>query len=75
MIRNYLTVAFRNFLKHKSFTFLNVVGLSIGLMASLLILQYVKYERSYDTFHSNAKNIYREKLARFCFLSQGLQWC
>lgn len=59
MIRNYLTVAFRNFLKHKSFTFLNVVGLSIGLMASLLILQYVKYERSYDTFHSNAKNIYR----------------
>ena len=59
MIRNYLIVAFRNFLKHKSFTFLNVVGLSIGLVASLLILQYVKYEQSFDTFHSNAKDIYR----------------
>lgn len=59
MIRNYLIVAFRNFLKHKSFTFLNVVGLSIGLVASLLILQYVKYEQSFDTFHRNAKDIYR----------------
>ena len=59
MIRNYLKVAFRNFSKQKSFTLLNVTGLTLGMVASLLILQYVKYERSFDTFHSKAKDIYR----------------
>lgn len=59
MIKNYLAIAIRSFLKHKSFTFLNIVGLSLGMVASLLILQYVKYERSYDVFHSKAKDIYR----------------
>jgi len=59
MIINYLKTAFRNFQKHKSFTFLNVLGLALGTAASLLILQYVKYERSFDTFHSKAKDIYR----------------
>lgn len=57
MIKNYLTTAIRSFSKHKSFTILNVIGLSLGMVASLLILQYVKYERSYDTFHSKAKDI------------------
>jgi len=59
MLKNYLTTAFRNFLRHKSFTLLNVIGLSLGMAASLLILQYVKYERSFDTFHSKANDIYR----------------
>jgi putative ABC transport system permease protein len=59
MIRNYLVTAIRSFFKHKSFTFLNVTGLSLGMVASLLILQFVKYERSYDTFHSKAEDIYR----------------
>src|SRR5882762_2872768 len=59
MIKNFITSAIRNFLKHKSFTFLNVIGLSLGLAASLLILQFVKYERSYDMFHSKAGDIYR----------------
>jgi putative ABC transport system permease protein len=59
MIKNYLTIALRSFLKHKSFTFLNIIGLSLGIVASLLIWQYVKYERSFDTFHSKASDIYR----------------
>jgi putative ABC transport system permease protein len=59
MIRNYLLSAFRSFSKHKSFTVLNVTGLSLGMIASLLILQYVKYERSFDTFHTKAEDIYR----------------
>ena len=59
MIRNYILVAFRNFQRQKSYTLLNIVGLSLGLAASLLIFQYVKYERSFDTFHSRAKDIYR----------------
>jgi putative ABC transport system permease protein len=59
MIKNYLIIALRSFFKHKSFTLLNVIGLSLGMVASLLILQYVKYERSYDTFHEKAADIYR----------------
>lgn len=59
MIRNYLKIAFRNILKQKSYTFLNVAGLSLGMAASLLIFQYVKYERSFDSFHTNADRIYR----------------
>jgi len=59
MISNYIKIAFRNFAKQKSYTLLNVIGLSLGMAASLLIIQYVKYERSFDTFHSHAKDVYR----------------
>jgi putative ABC transport system permease protein len=59
MFRNYLVTAFRNFLRHRSFTLLNVTGLTLGMIASVLILQYVKYERSYDAFHRQANDIYR----------------
>lgn len=59
MIRNYIKIAFRNFSKQKSYTFLNIFGLAIGITASLLIFQYVKYERSFDSFHARAKDIYR----------------
>jgi putative ABC transport system permease protein len=59
MIRNYIKIAFRSFRKQKSYTLLNVIGLSLGMAASLLIIQYVKYERSFDAFHSRANDIYR----------------
>ncbi len=59
MLTSYLQTAFRNFLKHKGYTLLNITGLSLGLVASLFIWQYVKYERSYDTFHGKAADIYR----------------
>ena len=65
MIKNYLTIALRSFLKHKSFTALNVIGLSLGMVASLLILQYVKYERSYDAFNSKSADIYRVNYAQW----------
>lgn len=65
MLKNYLTIALRSFLKHKSFTFLNVIGLSLGMVASLLILQYVKYERSFDAFHTKAADIYRVNYAQW----------
>ncbi len=59
MIYNYLKIAIRNFLKRKSFTFLNVVGLSIGMAVALLLFQYVKFERSFDSFHERSEDIYR----------------
>ncbi len=59
MLRNNIKIAFRNFARQRSYTLLNIIGLSLGMAASLLIIQYVKYERSFDTFHSRAKDIYR----------------
>ena len=59
MLRNYLTIAYRNLLKNKVFSLINILGLAIGMAACLLILQYVRFELSYDNFHQNAENIYR----------------
>lgn len=65
MPRNYLLTTLRNISRRKGFTLLNILGLSIGLAASLLILQYVKDELSYDDFHANAQHIYRVQYDRF----------
>ena len=59
MFRNYLLTTFRNITRRKGFSILYVLGLSIGLAASLLILQYVKDELSYDSFHEQADLLYR----------------
>jgi len=59
MIKNYLTVALRNIRKQKFYAWLNVLGLSIGIAASLLITLYVVDELSYDQFHSRSEDIYR----------------
>jgi putative ABC transport system permease protein len=61
LIRNYLLIAIRNFSRQKSYTLLNIIGLSLWTAASLLIMQYVKYERSFDSFHSRAADIYRNQ--------------
>lgn len=59
MIRNYLTITLRNLGKNKISSFINIFGLSLGLVAFLFIMQYVRFERSYEDFHTNAENIYR----------------
>ena len=59
MIRNYLTIAYRNLLKHKIFSFINIAGLAIGLTACLLIFQYVYFELSYDRFHTQKSRLFR----------------
>jgi len=59
MLKNYLKVAFRNFKKHKGFSFINVAGLSIGLACCALILLFIKDELSYDRFHTKADRIHR----------------
>jgi putative ABC transport system permease protein len=59
MFKNYFKTAWRNLMKNKVFSFINIVGLSIGLAACLLILQYVSFELSYDQFNKNADDIYR----------------
>src|SRR5215216_6344617 len=59
MIRNYLKIAFRNLLKHKSISFINLFGLTVGLTCCLLILTYILNEISYDKFNKNADRTYR----------------
>src|SRR6476659_11390838 len=59
MIKNYFKTAWRNLWKYKTFSFINIAGLSIGMAACLLILQYVSFELSYDQFNKNGGDIYR----------------
>ncbi|HEY8927964.1 MAG TPA: ABC transporter permease [Mucilaginibacter sp.] len=59
MIRNYLKTAYRSLLKNKGFTFLNVLGLSVGLATCLLIVFYVVDELRYDRYNTKADRIYR----------------
>lgn len=62
MLRNYISVAYRSLFKNRVFSFLNILGLAIGMAAFLFIIHYVRFERSYESFHENADNIYRVTL-------------
>ena len=62
MITNYLRVAFRNIFKRKGYSLLNIAGLTIGMSCCLLIFHYVSYEKSYDSFEPQSKQIVRVRL-------------
>jgi len=59
MIMTYFRIAFRNMQKQKIFTFINVLGLSVGIACVSLLLLFAADTFSFDHFHKNAKNIYR----------------
>ena len=59
MFKNYLTIAFRNLLKFKSFSIINIFGLAIGIASCVLIMLFVADELSYDKFYKNSDRIYR----------------
>lgn len=59
MLRNYLTVAFRNLWKHKFYSFINILGLALGLACFLFIFLFIRDELSYDQYHEKADRIYR----------------
>ncbi len=61
MLKNYFKVAIRNLLRHKAYSFINVMGLAIGLTCCLLLFIYVQDELSYDRFHAKSDRIYRVK--------------
>jgi len=58
MLTNYLITAYRNLIKTKAFSLINILGLAIGMTACLLILHYVNFENSYDKFQNNSDRIY-----------------
>jgi putative ABC transport system permease protein len=62
MLRNYIKTAWRNLLKNKFYSAINIVGLTFGLAIGILILLWVQDEFSFDTYHKNTDNIYRMEL-------------
>jgi len=59
MIKNYLRITYRNLIKYKSYSLINIFGLSLGIACCILIYAYIGYELSYDRYHKNADSIYR----------------
>ena len=59
MIKNYIKIALRNLLKHKAFTIINIIGLTIGISAALVIYLIVNYDFTFDKFEKDNDRIYR----------------
>jgi ABC-type antimicrobial peptide transport system permease subunit len=59
MFKNYVKIAFRNLQRHKMYSSLNIIGLAVGILCSLLISLWVLDELSYDRFHTHADRLYR----------------
>lgn len=59
MFKNLLKIALRNIIKEKTYSAINVIGLTIGITCSLFLFLYILDELSYDRYHKNANNIYR----------------
>ena len=59
MLKNYLKIAFRNLWRHRVFSFINIMGLTVGMAACFLIFLYIRFELSYDSFHAKGDRIYR----------------
>ena len=59
MILNYLKIAWRNMIKNKTFSLVNIIGLSLGISVCFIIMMYVQHELSYDKYNKNAERIAR----------------
>ena len=59
MLKHIFKIASRNFVRNKSFAFINIFGLSFGLTTFILIALFVQYELNFDTFHKDHDRIYR----------------
>ncbi|CAN5123131.1 ABC transporter permease [soil metagenome] len=62
MLKNYIKIAFRNLLKHKGYSVINILGLAVGIAVCVLIFRYISHEMTYDAYHENADQIYRVTL-------------
>lgn len=58
MFKNYLKIALRNIKRHKGYSFINIVGLAIGMACCIMILFWVQDELSYNKFHEKADSLY-----------------
>lgn len=74
MIKNYLLVALRNLIRNRISSLVNIIGLAIGMAAFVLIIQYVRFELSYDDFHEKKEVIYRVQQDRYNKGELTTQW-
>ena len=58
MFTNYLKVAFRNIIKHKGYSFINIAGLAVGMAVCILIILWIQHEVSFNRFHENVDRIH-----------------
>ncbi len=59
MYSNYIKIAWRNLIKKKGYSTINILGLALGIACCLLIMMYVNHERSFDNYHTKGDRIYR----------------
>jgi ABC-type antimicrobial peptide transport system permease subunit len=59
MIINYLTLTFRNFLRNRSYTFINILGLSVGITSCIILFLLIRFDTSVDKFQTNYDRLYR----------------
>ena len=62
MFRNYLTIALRNIVRHKLYSFINIAGLAVGLACVILIMLFVRDELSYDKWIPGSDRLYRVEM-------------
>ena len=74
MLRNYFKIAWRNIIRHKVYSAINILGLSIGIATCLIILQYVSFQLSWENFHLNKNRIYRVEQDRYDNGKLSTQW-
>ncbi|MBX3238594.1 MAG: ABC transporter permease [Chitinophagaceae bacterium] len=71
MFRSYLKVALRSLVKNRIYSFVNIIGLAIGMAACFFVLLYVYFESGYDRFHTNASRIYRVPISMTAIRTDG----
>ena len=59
MIRNYLRIAWRNLIRNKAFSLINILGLSLGLACGMMMILWIRDEQAVDGFHDNNKQLYQ----------------
>ncbi|MCE7995714.1 MAG: FtsX-like permease family protein [Roseivirga sp.] len=59
MLKNFFKTAFRNLVRNKTYTFINIFGLALGISSALVLFKFINYHKSFDTHHSNYEKLYR----------------
>lgn len=59
MLKNFFITALRNLLRNKTYTFINIFGLALGISSALVLFKFINYHKSFDTHHSNYDDLYR----------------
>jgi putative ABC transport system permease protein len=65
MLKNLFVITVRNIIKNPIFSFINILGLTLGIATFLFFDQYVNFESSYDDFHDKSESIYRISTLRY----------